>query len=58
MARFRLGNEMREGRYWDEEEEKVCRLCRGKKESWDGRVIGNRRRVEKDVGKKRVLRVS
>lgn len=25
VARFRLGNEMREGRYW--EEEKRCRLC-------------------------------
>lgn len=29
MARFKLGNEMREGRYWGEEEERRCRMCGG-----------------------------
>ncbi|KYN20536.1 hypothetical protein ALC57_07111 [Trachymyrmex cornetzi] len=27
VARFRLGNEVKEGRYWEEEEERKCRLC-------------------------------
>lgn len=27
LARFRLGNEVREGRYWLGEEDKLCRLC-------------------------------
>lgn len=35
MARFRLGNEMREGRYWEREEGKLCRLCGMAAESWE-----------------------
>lgn len=27
--RFRLGNGMRANRYWENEEKKLCRLCRG-----------------------------
>ncbi|KYN11483.1 hypothetical protein ALC57_16363, partial [Trachymyrmex cornetzi] len=27
VARFRLENEVREGRYWESEEERECRLC-------------------------------
>lgn len=34
MARARLGNEMREDRYWEEEDKRVCRLCGGAEESW------------------------
>lgn len=33
--RFRLGSEVREGRYWVEEERKVCRLCGGEMERWE-----------------------
>lgn len=33
MARFRLGNEMREGWYWKEEEKRRCRLCGERLES-------------------------
>lgn len=29
IARFRLGNEMREGLYWREDEERICRRCGG-----------------------------
>lgn len=29
IMRFRLGNEILEGRYWEEENKKICRLCRG-----------------------------
>jgi len=34
IARFRLGNEMREGRYWEEEEKGICRLCE-EEETWE-----------------------
>ena len=27
VARFRLGNEMRGGRYWEKEEKRECRIC-------------------------------
>jgi len=35
MARFRLGNEVKEGRYWEEEKEKLCRLCGYEVETWE-----------------------
>jgi len=35
VARFRLGNEIREERYWEEEEKKLCRLCGDKVETWE-----------------------
>lgn len=35
VARFRLGNEVREGRYWEEEEKRLCRRCGGEIESWE-----------------------
>jgi len=33
IARWRLGNEIREGRYWEEKEKRICRLCEGEEES-------------------------
>ena len=33
VARFRLGNEMREGRYWEAEKKRVCRVCGWEEES-------------------------
>ncbi|KYN09398.1 hypothetical protein ALC57_18503, partial [Trachymyrmex cornetzi] len=44
VARFRLGNEMKEGRYWEEEEERKCRLCGSEWETWEHMVYG------RDVG--------
>lgn len=35
IARFRLGNEMLEGRYWENEEERMCRMCGSEMESWE-----------------------
>ena len=35
VARFRLGNEMREGRYSEEEEKRRCRICGQGEESWE-----------------------
>jgi hypothetical protein len=32
MARFRCVNEERENRYWTEEEERRCRMCRAESE--------------------------
>lgn len=34
IARFRLGSEIRERKYWEVEEKKRCRLCRLEEESW------------------------
>ncbi|XP_076660673.1 uncharacterized protein LOC143364045, partial [Halictus rubicundus] len=34
VARYRLGNEMRGGRYWEEEEERRCRRCGYEEETW------------------------
>jgi hypothetical protein len=33
MARFRCGNEERENRYWMEEQERMCRMCREERET-------------------------
>lgn len=35
VIRFRLGNEMRGGRYWEDVENKVCRVCGGEEETWE-----------------------
>jgi len=35
VMRFRLGNEIREGFYWEKDENKVCRMCRGEMETWE-----------------------
>lgn len=35
VARFRLGNEMKEGLYWKRVEKKKCRLCEGEEETWE-----------------------
>jgi len=34
VARYRLGEGVREGRYWMGEEERLCRVCRGEEETW------------------------
>ncbi|KAH0812552.1 hypothetical protein GEV33_010238 [Tenebrio molitor] len=53
MARFRCGNEERENKYWMEEEERMCRMCREERETiehmWRG--CGEmREREEKERG--------
>jgi len=35
VARFRLGNETLEERYWEDEEKRMCRLCGGRLETWE-----------------------
>jgi len=34
-TRFRLGNQAKEGKYWEKGDKKVCRLCGGKEETWE-----------------------
>lgn len=35
IARFRLGNKMRDGRYWLKGEENMYRVCEGEGEDWN-----------------------
>ena len=35
VARFRLGNEMRGGRYWEADEKRMCRVCGWGEDSWE-----------------------
>ncbi|EZA51982.1 hypothetical protein X777_09441 [Ooceraea biroi] len=35
VARFRLGNGMRGGRYWEEEKRRECRICGEGEETWE-----------------------
>ncbi|KMQ86810.1 hypothetical protein RF55_14109 [Lasius niger] len=35
IARFRLGNEMKESQYWEEEEGSKCRICERERETWE-----------------------
>jgi len=53
IARFRLGSEMREGRFWEEEEKRKCRLCGWEEETWE-HVVEVCMREEGD-GKKRIV---
>jgi len=52
IARFRLGNEVKEGRYWEEEDKKVCRLCGGKEETWE-HIWERYRNWKEEHGKRR-----
>jgi len=35
VARFRLGEDMRGGKYWEREDRRKCRVCEGGEETWD-----------------------
>jgi len=35
VIRYRLGNEMRKGLYWEEENKRDCTLCGRKEETWE-----------------------
>lgn len=35
VIRFKLRNEIREGIYWEKEENKICRVCGGEIETWE-----------------------
>lgn len=42
VIRLRLGNEMREGLYWEKEENRKCRVCYSEEEH--GRGVGRQQR--------------
>lgn len=63
LTRYRLGNEIKEGRYWITEEERKCRLYQEEEETWEhiwqvcgrseeekGGWQGNVRRILEDEG--------
>jgi hypothetical protein len=53
MARFRCGNEERENRYWTEEQERRCKMCREESETIEhmwSRCNEMRERERKDRG--------
>lgn len=35
MTRVRLGSEMREGKYLEDEQKRLCRLCGAEMETWE-----------------------
>lgn len=35
ITRFRLGNEIKESRYWEKEENRKCRICEEEEETWE-----------------------
>lgn len=35
IVRFRLGNEIKEEKYLEGEEKRLCRLCDGEEETWE-----------------------
>lgn len=56
IARFRLGSEMREGRYWEAEEKRRCRLCGWELQSWEHVVYGKEQRRRKGENNKNFAR--
>lgn len=57
MAKFRLGNEILESKYWEEEKRRACRLCRKEREAWEPVWEGCkewREREGREVGRKYV----
>lgn len=53
VIKFRVGNEIREGKYWEREESRRCRMCEVERETWEhvcvcvweGCIGGNRGEV-------------
>lgn len=35
MAKFRLGGEIKDNKYWKKEEERLCRVCEKQTETWE-----------------------
>ncbi|XP_024883228.1 uncharacterized protein LOC112461981 [Temnothorax curvispinosus] len=60
IARFRLGNEMRSGRYWDTIEKTSCRICGAEAESWEHVLewcARDKEREEKEGISERIKRI-
>lgn len=35
MTRYKLRDRMRDGRYWEDEKKKGCRVCERREETWE-----------------------
>lgn len=55
VARFKLGSEMREGRYW-EGEERRCRICGWAEETWE-HVVEICMREGREGGREKILEI-
>lgn len=56
IARFRLGSEIRKGRYWEGEENRRCRICGWVEESWE-HVVEVCIREGKGGGREEILEI-
>lgn len=52
VARYRLGNEIRDSRYWEGEEKRKCRVCEGDRETWEHVWENCHRKEERGDGKR------
>lgn len=50
----RLGNEMREGRYWEEQKNRMCRICGWEDKTWQHVMerYSGKQREEKEIGER------
>lgn len=55
VARFKLGSEMRGGRYWEKEEKRKCRLCGWAEETWEHVEMCIRK--EGEGGRERIVEI-
>jgi len=56
VARFRLGSEMRGGRYWEQEEKRKCRICGWAEETWE-HMMEVCMREEEEGGRDKILEI-
>lgn len=56
IARFKLGSEIKKGRYWEGEEDRRCRICGWGEESWE-HVVEVCMREGKGGGREEILEI-
>lgn len=54
MARFRVENEIRDGRYWLKREERLCRICGWDEKGWEHVLERCRREGEDEEIRKEI----
>jgi len=56
IARFRLENEMKERKYWEEGEKRRCRICGWKEKTWK-RVVKVCMKKGEEGGREKLLKI-
>lgn len=56
VGRFGLRSEMREGRYWEKEEKRRCRICEWAEETWQ-HVMKVCMGEEEEAGREEILEI-